>query len=285
MLHNTFCSSLGGCAFLLSYAQLLKTGFSLLELQEPTKQQLPLKQNRSYEMVYQRYLPENENEVSIYTALGVGAVLEMEDPIGGRHFRCLNRYFENWLSSEPTSSARAPLDFFEWLDFGPGLHLTTVLGCGRSKPHHLRLHKFSLSERKSTEVDVNVLVGRNASQLQLVYTETGQQVDPREYLFVWGRDRKLYIAREEKIAGSHVKHTSFFSGRPVLHAGELAVSAEGMLTWVSGSSGHYRPRLRHIRSFFIWLRDSFGTEQDQIEWKRDLGDGVLTDEEFSSIFE
>lgn len=83
---------------------------------------------------------------------------------------------------------------------------------------------------------------------------------------VAGRAAFVINARGELYSASHQSttydgqvekqrfHSSFMRGGPVLFAGELEIDAEGNLTKITNSSGHYKPNLNHLVNAMMHLQ-------------------------------
>lgn len=212
-----------------------------------------------------KYLPKSDDEVSLYSdGIGLGAVLEMEDPMGGRFFWCLRKYYRLWRDS-PSNLPREPLfeAFFEWLDFGGG-HDTDIQHCSTAQYSSRRYRKFTAAERAEFEVDFDVGKGRIGNVRR---HDNGMHFKPGTWLLVWGPDQKLYLLEEGGDASQGwMGHATIFCGRPVLLAGELGISERGYVEWVSDESGHYHPNRRHMHNFLLWL-EKWGVNASTIVWK------------------
>jgi hypothetical protein len=120
------------------------------------------------------------------------------------------------------------------------------------------------------------------------------------FQFVYGTDHQLYLLDENGhrlVPHVHSGHASIFAGRPILMAGEMgfvpvvplveeeeAAAATSLpptsssttnlttnrtdyrLVWISDSSGHYRPTLRHVQQFYRTLRDRHDVNVDALHW-------------------
>lgn len=112
-----------------------------------------------------RYLAASSKELSIYKGLGVGGILEMVDPFGGRSYKCLETYWELWLldskgEETPTTQGHLFDSFFEWLDYGTGRD--TDIGdvhegvCQRDRFDRRRYVRATPTERADYEVEFDV---------------------------------------------------------------------------------------------------------------------------------
>jgi hypothetical protein len=98
------------------------------------------------------------------------------------------------------------------------------------------------------------------------------------WIFVWATNKKLYMLNEEQEQDGNTRrkmgHATFFCGRPVLFAGEMGVvvgssnnNNNTVAEWVKDTSGHYKPKRRHMRNFLLWLQDEIGVNVTTIEWR------------------
>lgn len=221
-----------------------------------------------------KYLPRNDKELSLFMGLGFGSVLEMEDPIGGRSYRCLGEYFDIWKDQQGVVS-RIPLidSFFEWLDYGDGIDLNRTdsgrKNCKKAIFNKRRYHKFTETDRRQHEVQFGIRdANQTTSALAMTYVFDDWPIEDGTWTFVWGTDKKLYLINKAATGGI-MGHSTFFCGRPVLFAGEMGVDINGTLTWVSDRSGHYKPTLRHMRAFVQWLQVEMRVDSlETIEWRR-----------------
>ncbi len=93
-------------------------------------------------------------------------------------------------------------------------------------------------------------------------------------LFVMDNLELLYVSQDKAAGKFH--HSSFFSGRPVLCAGEMML-ASGVITFISNTSGHYRPSLQDLLNCLTILRDKCSCDLARIKvevvtsskWKTD----------------
>jgi hypothetical protein len=233
-----------------------------------------------------KYFRKSKEEIDIVHGLGIGAVLEMVDPMGGRNFGCLSKYFFNWTftnttTTEQGSMPRFPVfeSFFEWLDFGPGRDLELFdedsrnKSCPKSHFDMGRHRKFTETERARFEIGFNVDKTKNGGRIfNVSFVASNFPVYNGEWLFVWGVDRKIY-ALDEKWGDNphaaeriHYGHATFFCGRPVLFAGSMSV-VNRTIEWISMASGHYKPTLPFMRNFYEFLRDEKGVNVTTIEWR------------------
>ena len=238
---------------------------------------------------FHKYMAKNPDELSVYDALGIEGILELEDPVGGRHFKCLKKYFDKWSAEvgRPQNDYTSTEAFFEWLDYS---QIPTDLdseGCSRHKLDHKRVFKFGLTDREKDVV--KTVVNEDTGTLRLLYSATGKPLNSGVYIFVWGLDKRLYVDRAKPAESSiTIGHTSFFGGRPVLHGGEVGVGPGGIVRSITAQSGHYRPGLANLRRFFLWIRDTVGVKNaaTNITWKQTsrIKSLIFTDAEFSAVF-
>lgn len=203
-----------------------------------------------------------QGELSI--AKGMQGVLELEDPKVGRP--CLIPYYRHWLSQVPFSGE----PFFQWLDYGSGRHLELPI-CSRKRVDGNHIEFFDVTERRNAMVDLNI--SAQGDTVRLLFAHTRLPVPRGEWLFVWGRDKRLYLVREQR---AKFIHMSVFVEEPVLHAGELQVGSEGKLLSINPDSGHYGPKIEHVHYFFRYLTD-LGMLRHAVDWQY-VGDNISEDE-------
>jgi len=225
-----------------------------------------------------KYLPKTEDELSIYTHgfFGLGAVLELEDPMGGRQPWCLLEYYELWRNSSTALSRQhgEPLfeAFFDWLDFQDDEDHKKLPSsqqhCSSLQWNQKRYRKYTSVERSHLEVIFDVGNGR-MKNLRHLYNST-PCLEAGIWHLIWGTDEKLYLTRERSTDEAKVGHSSIFCGRPVLFAGELLISPSprnNYVEWISDMSGHYSPSRRHMRRFVHWLEQQWYVQPDRMQWK------------------
>lgn len=110
-------------------------------------------------------------------------------------------------------------------------------------------------------MDLNITT--EGSAVRLSFAHSGLPVPDGEWLFVWGRDKKLYLVREKR---AKFIHMSVFVEEPVLHAGELQVGNGGQLLSINPDSGHYGPKIEHVHRFFRFLT-GLGMSRHAVEWQ------------------
>jgi hypothetical protein len=243
------------------------------------------------------YCRKSIKEIDVVHGLGIGAVLEMVDPMGGRNFGCLAQYFYNWTytnsSGQDDDLPRFPVfeSFFDWLDFGKGRDVQLIdmrrdgnqtIDCPRSDFDLKRHRKFTATERARTEIQL--VDARNETNghgiVNVSFAQSHVPLYNGEWLLTWGPDRKMYVLderwgndgdgfepedpEEERI---HYGHATFFCGRPVLFAGLVYVVNNGTVAWISMSSGHYKPTLPYMLNFYEFLRDEKSINVTAIEWR------------------
>jgi hypothetical protein len=271
---------------------------------------------RSLEM----YRRKSSNELDILRAIGVEGVLQILDPKGGRSWACLDAYFQNWKTTNNTAittkqeeedftplSSRAARSLFEsffaWLDNGEGrnVEIKTESGkdCHKKNKAFKRYLLFNETERAKTEITFDVDDHGRISNITFAYD--GTTPDRGMHVFVWGRDRKIYMRHDQKREDNNNNnnnntswgHASFFSGQPVLYAGEMQIEHDSsrnnnnnnnnnnktmaVVSWINDKSGNYKPSLSFMRNFYQFLRDVKGVNvTTTIQWKR--GRDVLDDD-------
>ena len=200
-----------------------------------------------------KYIATSTDELDLPNAIGIGGVLNMEDPMGGRNWKCLAKFFQNWTDITE-DIPRYPLfqSFFEWLDFGDGRDVEVIPECTKEDFNHHRYWKFTATERAETEVQFKVYGDRRA---HVRFVKSKSFVHNGTWQFVWGIDRKVYILDEKERDDRRRGHASFFCGRPVLFAGEIGIGIGSRIAWISDKSGHYKPTLPFMRNFAKYLED------------------------------
>ena len=93
-------------------------------------------------------------------------------------------------------------------------------------------------------------------------------------LFVMDTMELLYVSQLKAAGKFH--HSSFFSGRPVLCAGEIMFAA-GRITFISNTSGHYRPSVQDLIQCVTVLRDKYDCDLTQIKVEVVTGSKWKTD--------
>jgi hypothetical protein len=219
----------------------------------------------------QKYIKKSDDEVDLLHGIGFQGVIRMIDPMGGRTHRCLEKHFQYWANITE-DIPREPVfeSFFEWLDYGEGRNIEMGSFCSKRVFDEKRYLKYTATERARTELRFDVdEIGRIS---RAFYAYSNQTVNSGVYVFVWGRDRKIYILDESKRDDRRIGHATFFCGRPVLHAGELRIR-HGTIAWISDRSGHYKPTLSNHRNLYEFLRFEKGINVKTLEWRS--GDGEL----------
>jgi len=207
--------------------------------------------------------------LNVMDAAGRRAVLQAEDPMGGRVESCLNKYLIIWEEEKPFSGE----PFFEWLDFGAGrminlhTHDSKGFSCLRKHQHQFRRKWFNETERENLRVDVKTT--DNGKSVRLIYRNSQKPVPHMNTDMVWGLDDEIYVIdRESYDTWNHaVGHTSIFSAGPVKLAGGFWVGKKGKLNEIDLNSGHYKPRAGgyNIKLFQKFIMD-LGVTPEAIEW-------------------
>ncbi|MBM4440313.1 MAG: hypothetical protein FJ027_07825 [Candidatus Rokubacteria bacterium] len=92
-------------------------------------------------------------------------------------------------------------------------------------------------------------------KVELSPYDTDEANDALEYggsLYVMDGRGRLYVSGQE-FGIEALKHSSFMGGLPTLAAGTLRVE-NGQVVWVSGRSGHYRPKVAQMVNLLERLR-------------------------------
>eukprot|EP00978_Attheya_sp_CCMP212_P019852 scaffold56272_cov71-Attheya_sp.AAC.1 len=153
--------------------------------------------------------------LNVVDSMGPRAVLQAEDPMGGRVESCLIKYFKMWRKETPFSGE----PFFEWLDFGTGrminLHSHDQRGfsCLRKDQHQFRRKWFNETERENLRVDVKT--SDNGKSVRLIYRNSQKPVPHMETDVAWGLDDEIYVINREIYDKNIAGHTSIFSAGPV----------------------------------------------------------------------
>jgi hypothetical protein len=205
--------------------------------------------------------------LNVMDAMGRKAVLQAEDPMGGRVEMCLGQYFDIWESEKPFSGE----PFYEWLDFGTGrmidLNSRDVKGnsCLRKDQHEFRRKWFNESERENLRVDVKP--SDNGTSVRVVYRNSQKPVPPRKTDMVWGLDNEIYVVDREIYDKRFAGHASIFSAGPVKYAGRFVVGNHSQLLKVSLHSGHYKPKAGgyNVNLFKKFIME-LGVTPEAIEW-------------------
>jgi hypothetical protein len=202
-----------------------------------------------------------EDQLDVYTAYGMGSVLEMEDPKGGRDAVCFKSWYEAWQTQIPFSGE----PFFDWLDYGSGRHVfINNPVCVRDHPRRY----YQMPDSQVMEVVVTVQV-RSDGSVALV-SRLGVPVPKGNWLFIWGTDERIYLIKDGNIHKNGLVyksgHCSANGGGPVLHAGEFKVGEEGTIVWVNCESGHYKALVKHVKRFYQWLALQ-GVTKDSFVWR------------------
>ena len=221
----------------------------------------------------ENYLAPDDTGLSLMSALGIGSVLEQEDPQGGRDGKCFNRAYRIWIDETPFSGQT----FFDWFDYGAGRSLD-IQKCYREQIK--RYKKFTADELHQSEMRFDI-PSNSGSTVRLVSAVDDTPAKKGIYLYAWGYDKRFYITTEMAIklpGGGKMKvgHASFFGGKPVLMAGMLEIGDNtGRLVQVDAESGHYQPRLQHVEQFYKWCLAQ-GVASDSFAWT------PLSDEELAA---
>eukprot|EP00978_Attheya_sp_CCMP212_P019853 scaffold56274_cov55-Attheya_sp.AAC.1 len=153
--------------------------------------------------------------LNVMDTLGPRAVLQAEDPMGGRVESCLVKYFNIWEDEKPFSGE----PFFEWLDFGTGrminLHAHDRRGgsCLRKNQHQFRRKWFNETERENLRVDLKT--SDNGKSVRVIYRNSQKPVPYMTGDVAWGLDDEIYVMDREIYEKNTAGHTSIFSAGPV----------------------------------------------------------------------
>jgi hypothetical protein len=203
-----------------------------------------------------------QDQLDVYTAYGMGSVLEMEDPKGGRDAVCFKSWYEAWQTQIPFSEE----PFFDWLDYGSGRHIVVMNNpaCARDDPR--RYYQMPDSQVKEVVVTVQV---RSDGTTALV-SRLGVAIPEGNWLFIWAPDERIYLIQDGYIHMNGLVyksgHCSANGGGPVLHAGEFKIGKEGTIVWVNCESGHYKALVKHVKRFYQWLALQ-GVTKDSFVWR------------------
>jgi hypothetical protein len=80
-------------------------------------------------------------------------------------------------------------------------------------------------------------------------------------LYVMDTCELIYVSSIKAAGRFH--HSSFFSGRPVLCGGNIKL-VSGNITFISNTSGHYRPSVQDLLQCVTILRDKYGCDLTRI---------------------
>lgn len=193
-----------------------------------------------------RYMNRTSDELSIFNGgIGFGGVLEMEDPMGGRHHRCLEKYFFEWISRliyqdwqklcQLLEQHNTIIDaFFEWLDYSEDVRLPRSSGNSSSSSGNDNVvevencplatfdlrrykkmtsteraaHQISLDDNDDDDDDSNTNTVKRSGKfiVRLVNSSsTKQNSNNLTYQFVYGTDHRLYLLDEHEYRPSHIQ--------------------------------------------------------------------------------
>jgi hypothetical protein len=203
-----------------------------------------------------------EDQLDIYTAYGMGSVLEMEDPQGGRDAVCFKSWYQAWQTQIPFSEET----FFDWLDYGSGKNVVVSNNPKCVRDHPRRYYKMPLPQVMEVVATVQV---RSDGSAALV-SRLGAAIPEGNWLFIWATDERIYLIQDGDIQMNGLVyksgHCSANGGGPVLHAGEFKVGKEGTIVWVNCESGHYKALVKHVKRFYLWLALQ-GVTKDSFVWR------------------
>eukprot|EP00978_Attheya_sp_CCMP212_P003604 scaffold7535_cov63-Attheya_sp.AAC.6 len=205
--------------------------------------------------------------LNVMDSMGPRAVLQAEDPMGGRVEKCLVKHFNIWEDEKPFSGE----SFFEWLDFGTGRminihsHDERGFSCLRKDQHQFRRKWFNETERENLRVDLKT--SDNGKSVQVIYRNSQKPVPYMTTDVAWGLDDEIYVIDREIYDKSITGHTSIFSAGPVKFAGQFEIGNDGKLLYIGLHSGHYMPQAGgyNIRLFQKFIMD-LGVTPEAIEW-------------------
>eukprot|EP00978_Attheya_sp_CCMP212_P018570 scaffold50976_cov69-Attheya_sp.AAC.1 len=219
---------------------------------------------KEMEQIFNKYRGPT-GSLNVIDSMGRSAVLQAEDPMGGRVETCLSQYFHIWEGEKPFSGE----PFFEWLDFGTGRMINLPsLGCSRKNPNQFRRKWFNETERENLRVDVKI--SDNGKSVRLIYRNSQKPVPHLKTDMAWGLDDEIYVIDREIYDKITAGHTSIFSAGPVKFAGRFVVKKDGKLYKIGLHSGHYRPQaggynIKLFQKFFMDL----GVTPEAIIWPSD----------------
>lgn len=216
----------------------------------------------------------------------VANLCEAVDP---RDHRYLHNYcFINYFTRYRKKTEFSGLHFFDWLDYGPGTWLLEENVGDKQTLRPMRGDKnclkkdfndprnkmrfFDGKERLAHKIKIEP--SKNGIYtIALLYEHTGEPVRSSEkgdpHVYVWDLDLTLYIVDdkrdEDRYGVSQIKHTSIVAGRPVLCAGEIVISENGVIEAINFDSGHYYPDIHSLSMLYMWMK-KHGIDITAFKW-------------------
>lgn len=148
------------------------------------------------------------------------------------------------LQSLHTKSHSANLNFDDWVDTNAGQQAVQKVLKDEGYENITELKVAQLKAKERAQYKVEFLNTENG----VILTHQGKPLNTNHFqtqshqgkaIFVIGRDHELYIGNHE-VTKFH--HSSFFSGKPVIGAGEIITDQDGHLIAMTDKSGHYKPQ-------------------------------------------
>ncbi|XP_041027945.1 IQ domain-containing protein IQM3-like [Juglans microcarpa x Juglans regia] len=161
-----------------------------------------------------------------------------------RYGHCLRLYYNQWCRS---NAGNQP--FFYWLDVGDG-KVIDLPECSKSVLQEQCVKYLGPLERNRYEYIVSggkVVHKQSGGDLHTQLEGISRGRD--KWIFVVSTSGRLYVGKKEK---GRFHHSSFLAGGATVAAGSLVVE-HGILKYISGYSGHYRPTDDSIYRFLSFL--------------------------------
>eukprot|EP00588_Corethron_pennatum_P010593 CAMPEP_0194273466 /NCGR_PEP_ID=MMETSP0169-20130528/6795_1 /TAXON_ID=218684 /ORGANISM="Corethron pennatum, Strain L29A3" /LENGTH=308 /DNA_ID=CAMNT_0039016425 /DNA_START=681 /DNA_END=1607 /DNA_ORIENTATION=- len=212
-----------------------------------------------------------EGTLNVVKGLGFKALLEAEDPYN-RTKTCIMIYYDKWK----TLKEKKIEPFFDWMDYGSGKNYTK----GReSRNCAWQVIKFDSSQLRKVEIEFEYKVHENT--VRAAYVNSSLELpEDTDLLYIWGLDRKVYVAKEHNEEDLfRMKHISFTSG-PLLMAGFMKFGRNGQVLSVNSDSGHYKPQVKNFNRFYHFFR-SLGIPRDATQWEKGT---IFSDRDWSKMF-
>lgn len=164
--------------------------------------------------------------------------IEFYDPLH-RDSSILRKPFNQWKENPKLQSS---MSFFQYLEQQLKNDQQSLLHDTKNQLAYLKP-----SERSEYKIRIQ----KDCKDDIVFYNAHGNILEDGEYMTVLGPDNEIYAAKEQK---GKIHHSSFFGGMSVIFAGSFIIE-KGVLSVITGHSGHYKPNDLETERFLKHLKD------------------------------